>query len=121
MNNKRIERLIPKAIKYFHINFEKFKHSEDALNKVYQGYIASFGPTVISSGIIQAVAFNSDKDKDNIKVMRMFFELLKEETQVSESNLLDYIKNNNTYYAKNLILEISIASKLAIRTFKLED
>lgn len=114
MNNKNIERLIPKAINLLQ-NFPK--------EKVYQGYLASFGPTVITSGILQSVAFYSGDDKKK-KVINLMFNLIKEDLKTNQSTLLDTLNENENYknYAiKNKILEASIACKLAIRTFELKD
>ena len=114
MNNKNIEKLIPKAINLLQ-NFPK--------EKVYQGYLASFGPTVITSGILQAVAFYTGDDKKK-KVINLMFNLIKEDLKTNQSTLLDTLNENENYknYAiKNKILEASIACKLAIRTFELKD
>jgi CRISPR-associated protein Cmr5 len=121
MNKKRVERLIPEAMGYIEKNFVK----NAVVPKVYQGYLASFGPTVISSGLLLAVTFNSDEKKtENKKIMDMLFSLIKEEAKSSESSLLDFIKkddNYKNYYVKHMILDASIACKMAIRTFTLKD
>ncbi|WP_419675596.1 type III-B CRISPR module-associated protein Cmr5 [Aliarcobacter butzleri] len=114
MNNKNIEKLIPKAIDLL----QKFPKE-----KVYQGYLASFGPTVITSGILQAVAFYSGDDKKK-KVIKLMFDLIQDDLKTDKNTLLDFLKENDKYkdYAiKNKILEASIACKLAIRTFELKD
>jgi len=121
MNPKRIERLIPKAIEYIAEQFVV----DGTVPKVYQGYLASFGPAVISSGLLMAVAFNSDeKKKDNRRVMALMFALVKEEISVKEATLLDFLKaddNHRKYHIKHLVLDANIAAKLAIRTFVLKD
>lgn len=114
MNNKNIEKLIPDAIKLLQ-NFPK--------EKVYQGYLASFGPTVITSGLLQAVAFYSGDDKKN-KVIELMFKLVKEDLKTNKSTLLEVLvdgENYRNYALKNKILEASVACKLAIRTFELKD
>lgn len=114
MNNKNIERLIPKAIDLLQ-NFPK--------EKVYQGYLASFGPTVITSGIFQAVAFYSGDDKKK-KVIKLMFDLIKEDLKTNHLTLLNVLEENDNYKnyeIKNRILEASVACKLAIRTFELKD
>lgn len=120
MNSKRIEKLIPDAITYTSQHFKK----SGSVAKVYSGYLAAFGPTVISSGLMQAVAFYTG-DSNKKKVIEMMFALLKKEKNgCQENNLNDYLTTNNRYkdYAvKNLILDINIACKLAIRTFELKD
>ena len=114
MNNKNIEKLIPKAIDLL----QKFPKE-----KVYQGYLASFGPTVITSGILQAVSFYSGDDKKK-KVIKLMFDLIQDDLKTDKNTLLDFLKEDEKYkdYAiKNKILEASIACKLAIRTFELKD
>lgn len=114
MNNKTIEKLIPKAIDLF----QKFPKE-----KVYQGYLAAFGPTVIASGIVQAVAFYTGDDKKN-EVIKLMFKLIKDDLKTDKNTLLDVLnegENYKNYALKNKILEASIACKLAIRTFELKD
>lgn len=114
MNNKNIEKLIPQAIKAL----QTFKKE-----KVYQGYLAAFGPTVITSGIVQAVAFYTGDEKKN-EVIKLMFELIKDGLNTNKNTLLDVLKDGDNYknYAlKNKILEASVACKLAIRTFELKD
>lgn len=114
MNNKNIEKLIPKAINLLQ-SFPK--------ERVYQGYLASFGPTVITSGILQAVAFYSGDDKKK-KVIKLMFDLIKEDLNTNQPTLLNVLEENENYknyVIKNRILEASIACKLAIRTFELKD
>jgi len=121
MNKKRVERLIPEAIKYIDANLQ----NNGSVPKVYQGYLASFGPTVISSNLRMAVTFNSDeKKKDNLKIMNMLFVLIKIEKDIQQSSLLEFINHENNhknYAVKHLILDASIAAKMAIRTFTLKD
>ena len=114
MNNKTIEKFIPQAIALLQ-NFPK--------EKVYQGYLASFGPTVITSGLVQAVTFYTADEKKN-KVIKVIFELIKENLNTDKSTLLEVLnegQNYKNYALKNRILEASIACKLAIRTFELKD
>lgn len=114
MNNKTIEKLIPKAIDLL----QKFPKE-----KVYQGYLAAFGPTVIASGIVQAVAFYTGDDKKN-EVIKLMFKLIKDDLKTDKNTLLDVLnedENYKNYALKNKILEASIACKLAIRTFELKD
>lgn len=114
MNNKNIEKLIPKAIELL----QKFPKE-----KVYQSYLASFGPTVITSGIAQAVAFYTGDDKKN-EVIKLMFQLVIKELKTDKKTLLDVLRegeNYKSYILKNKILEASVACKLAIRTFELKD
>lgn len=126
MRNKTVEELIPKAIKYINDNFENFKHSEkDGIDKVYSGYLNSFGPTVTTAGLNRTVVFFEGDDKKK-KINDMIFALLKEEGTIPENakNLLDFINEDENYknfLVKNKILAAAIACKLAIKTFKLEE
>jgi CRISPR-associated protein Cmr5 len=122
MNKARVQRLIPKAMEYIQKHFV----TNGAVPKVYQGYLASFGPSVISSGLSMAIAFNSDTDKtDKNRMMDMFLYLIKTEMpDIKASTLLEFINqdsNYKDYFVKHLILDANIASKLAIRTFTLKD
>jgi CRISPR-associated protein Cmr5 len=109
MNKKNIDKLIPKAIEHIEQNLLR----DGSVKKVYQGYLASFGPTVISSGLTQALAFYS-ADSEKNKVIDMMFAILNERLDLQNTNY-------NDYAIKNKILEANIACKLAIRTFKLKD
>jgi CRISPR-associated protein Cmr5 len=109
MNKKNIDSLIPKAMEYIESNFLK----NGSVKKVYQGYLASFGPTVISSGLTQTLAFYS-ADSEKNKVIKMMFDILDMKLDLKNTNY-------NDYALKNKILEANIACKLAIRTFELKD
>lgn len=118
MNKKKIDQLIPKAM-------EKLAtlSKNDVINKVYQGYLASFGPTVISSGLLQTVMFYSGDDSKN-KVIKIMYELIKNDLNTNAETMQDFLTQNNNYkkYSiKNKILETNIACKLSIRTFDLKD
>jgi len=116
MNKKNIDKLIPKAIEAL----QSLQSEDGSIDKVYQGYLASFGPTVISSGIVKTVAIYIDNDKSNKKrknVTKIMFDLIGEDSD-------DFIKdekNSINYSLKNKILEANIACKLSIRTFNLKD
>jgi CRISPR-associated protein Cmr5 len=109
MNKKNIDRLIPKAISYIQENLVK----DGGVKKVYQGYLASFGATVINSGLTQTLAFYSADSEKNI-VIKMMFDILNKKLDLKDANY-------NDYALKNKILEANIACKLAIRTFELKE
>lgn len=122
MNKKRVEKLIPKAVEYIDSNLVK---EDGTVSKVYQGYLSAFGPTVIASGLLMAVAFNSDKKKkDNNIIMQMMYDLIKDELSTDKMSMLDFLndkENHKNYAVKNKILDANIACKLAIRTFELKE
>lgn len=119
MNKKRIDALIPKAIE----KLANLPKKDGGIEKVYQGYLASFGPTVISSGLLQTVMFYSGDDSKN-KVIEIMYDLIKDYIKTDKNTMQDMLNENNNYknYSiKNKILEANIACKLSIRTFELKD
>ena len=119
MNKKNIDKLIPKAIELI----AKLPKKDGGIEKVYQGYLASFGPTVIASGLLQTVMFYSANENKN-KVIKIMYDLIKDDIKTDKSSLQDMLNENSNYknYAiKNKILEANIACKLSIRTFELKD
>jgi CRISPR-associated protein Cmr5 len=118
MNRKRIERLIPEAMGQIKTKLlDKGK-----VPKIYDGYIAAFGPSVISSGLLQCVKFY-EGDAKRKKVTQIFYNLLKTERQDCDENSLDAFLEKNKHYAdfgiRREILDIAVACKLAVRTFEL--
>jgi len=116
MNKKNIDSLIPKAIE----KLAQLQDKNGKIDKVYQGYMASFGPTVISSGIVKTVAIYIDKNDSNAKrvnITKIMFDLIQQDPY----QFIKDEKNNTNYNLKNKILEANIACKLAIRTFELKD
>lgn len=118
MNKKNIDELIPKAVQKLNALVE-----DGSIDKVYQGYLASFGPTVIASGLLQTVMFYTADEKKN-EVIKIMYELIKDQIDSDKSSMKDMLSENDNYksYAvKNKILEANIACKLSIRTFTLKD
>ena len=115
MNKKNIDKLIPEAIE----KLQSLQSKDGSIDKVYQGYLASFGPTVISSGIVKTVTIYVDKDKSNKKrreVTKIIFDLIGQ----NPDDFIKDEKNSTNYTLKNKILEANIACKLSIRTFNLQ-
>ncbi|MEM6525876.1 MAG: type III-B CRISPR module-associated protein Cmr5 [Bacteroidota bacterium] len=121
--NQKIDNLIPIA----------FRAVEDKLatngqvSRQYNGYIASFGASVVQSGMMAALVFNhreeSRSEQDRKALMDAIFEVTKslEEHQVIEPSLLDFYRNKLTdkRRLKLNIMDAAAAIKLVIRTFKL--
>jgi hypothetical protein len=128
MNQKRIEQLIPKAMAYIEKNSTNskkgFKHEKkNGIDKVYSGYLNAFGPTVITSGLLRSVSFY-DNDTKKQKVTNMLFSLLKSEKLIKtqKDNLADFLSaecNFKDIALKDKIFDVTIACKLAIKTFDL--
>jgi CRISPR-associated protein Cmr5 len=117
MSKKSIEKLIPDAMRVLEDEF-----SDGVIPSAYNGYISSFGASVIQSGLLPTLALFEKKDaptkEDKQKLTALILKVLDENAQ--ESSLLHYVLNKNEDMLKPRILDISIAIKLSIRTFKLD-
>ncbi|GAB6074427.1 type III-B CRISPR module-associated protein Cmr5 [Nautilia lithotrophica] len=118
---KRVEKYIPDVLEILHTKFPNGK-----IQKVYNGYISSFGASVMMSGLRSTVAMfesnTSSSEADRKKIVDIILEVLKKENNIIENSLLEYIvKFDNDKYLKNKILDIATAMKLCIRTFDLKD
>ncbi|MEN4045380.1 type III-B CRISPR module-associated protein Cmr5 [Sulfurimonas sp. NWX367] len=119
MSKKNIEKHIPKAIKVLERTFEN-----GVIPSAYNGYISSFGASVIQSGLKPTLALFENTDantkEDKSYLTKIILQILDQDTQ--ESSLLKYIlpKQKNEAYLKQQILDIAVAVKLSIRTFKLK-
>jgi CRISPR-associated protein Cmr5 len=116
MSKKNIENHIPRAIEVLQAKFD------DTIPSSYNGYISSFGASVIQSGLKATVALfenkNASTEQDKTVLMKIILEILDETAQ---GTLLEYILNSqNETLEKEKILDIAVAIKLSIRTFKLE-
>jgi len=91
----------------------------------YNGYISSFGASVIQSGLKPTLALFENKDastKEKRELLtNVILKILEQNTQAT--TLLDYVLNSkeDKTYLKRKILDISIAVKLSLRTFKKGD
>lgn len=85
----------------------------------FTGYIASFGAAVVQSGLLPAVIFFEDKggaSQDRPKLMSAIRQML----GITQPKLSDYLLMPETdlIAARNDVLRMAIALKLALRTFK---
>jgi len=117
MNRKRIERLIPEAMS----ELQRLVEENGKISKVYDSYIAAFGPSVITSGLLMTTMFYEGDDKKK-KITRIFWNLLKKERDTGDTKkLVEYIKKNPTDPTlRSCMLDIAVACKLAVRTFELD-
>jgi len=118
MNKRNIDQMIPHAVQKLHSLVKG-----GSIDKVYSGYLSSFGPTVISSGILQTVMFYS-ADKNKNRVLKIMYELIQDSLKSDASSMETMLTQNENfkdYDIKNRILEANIACKLAIRTFDLKE
>jgi CRISPR-associated protein Cmr5 len=124
---KNIEKLIPFAIEAA----EKYLTGEGEPGVIaaeYNGYIASFGASVIQAGLKPALAFNlresSGSHKDRRTLMRALFHIIqqKNKSSIKYKNLLEYVLEEPAAekQRKKEIIDATTALKLAIRTFTLK-
>lgn len=129
MSKKRIEKYIPKAIEeldgYFltQIKYLYPEIPEHTIPSAYNGYISSFGASIIQSGLKPTLALfeNSKSNTDKTKKLLVDIILHILDNTNTQTSLLRYVLNSNEdeTYLKQKILDISIAIKLSIRTFEL--
>jgi len=130
MSRSRVEKYIPKAIdtidNFFLQEIKKLypQLAQKSIPSEYNGYISAFGASIMQSGLKPTLALfenkNADTKKDKEYLTKIILNILDEETK--ESSLLRYVINSkeDKNYLKQKILDISIAIKLSIRTFKLD-
>lgn len=129
MNNRRIEKMIVPAMKILMEEDLGILKDGKILSK-FNGYIASFGPSVVQAGILQTLAFYSREDgegKERKKINALIRKTLIKSEYLKESrnnSLFDALKDklnssdsSKRTYWKTLVLEASVACKLAMRTF----
>ena len=124
MSKKRVEKYIPKALQVLDATF-KDKDGDGEIPSAYNGYISSFGASIMQSGLKPTLAL-FENTKANTKETRkplneIILKILDDTTD--ERSLLRYVlqSKKDEQYIKEQILDISIAIKLSIRTFKLVD
>ena len=117
MSKKRIESYIPDAIKVLEKDFVDGK-----IPSAYNGYISSFGASIMQSGLKPTLALFENKDSNTKEkkeyLSKIILKVLDKSTK--ETSLLKYVINGNEKLLKDKIMDISIALKLSIRTFKLD-
>ena len=127
---KRIQKLIPTAIEAVKgkklLKIEGNDHIEK-IDKEFNGYISSFGASIISAGLLPSIIFYSqkgDSDSDRHKVISCIEYILQKHNNLNGS-LLEQVKllfsgNINTAEIRRWtdnIADAAVALKLAIRIF----
>ena len=118
MSKKSIEQKIPKAMNTLDLTFK------DVIPSSYNGYISSFGASIIQSGLEPTLALFENENASTLEKKQLLPKLILNilDENSTETSLLKYVLNrpNEKQYLKREILDIAIAIKLCIRTFKLE-
>jgi len=117
MSKKRIESYIPKAIEVLNKEFSNGK-----IPSAYNGYISSFGASVMQSGLLPTLALfentNAKTKESKEYLTHIIIQVLTGKDD--DISLLHYVLKGNEELLKTKIMDIAIAIKLSIRTFKLE-
>ncbi|MCD3350624.1 type III-B CRISPR module-associated protein Cmr5 [Clostridium botulinum D/C] len=129
MNKKEVEKYIPLAIisiKEVMSNTTNTAEESLELPKEFKGYISSFGAGIIQSGLLPTVAFFEKEDSNSksyrFKITEMIFKMLAKEKYCKDNKLLNYLLDKEDIEeVKEDIINIAIALKLAMRTFKFSE
>jgi len=117
MSKKRIENYIKPALQAIENSFE----SKKKIPSEYNGYISSFGASLIQSGLKPTLALfeneSSDSKGEKKKLTDIILNILAPKS--NECSLLAYVQTQDEVLMKELIIDISIAVKLSLRTFEL--
>ena len=121
MSKKRIERYIPKAIEVLDREFY-----DGIIPSAYNGYISSFGASVMQSGLLPTLALFENTNastKENKEYLSHLIVNILRDNRDDVSLLREVLdregRGESRSHLKEQILDISIAIKLSIRTFKL--
>jgi len=117
MSKKSIEKYIPKAMEVLAKTFK-----DGVIPSAYNGYISSFGASILQSGLLPTLALfestNSSAKENKEYLTYIIFQILTGKDD--DVSLLRYVMDNNQDILKPQIMDIAIAIKLSIRTFKLD-
>jgi len=145
MNKKRVEKMMIEAMALLNdktaypVMFDK-KNGARKIHSRFNGYAASFGPSVIHAGLLQTLAFycRSDRDeesdaegKDRKEVTGLMAAVLEragylDKAEDEKKTLFDrmlariQIAPGERSRLKSLTMEACAACKLAMRTFPVE-
>lgn len=139
MNRKNIDDWIPFAIEIIqqwreekldpqkNLSSDEKKQWELGIPSKYFGYLDSFGPTILQSGIIRSLAFYCQKEgeADRNEIANLIRDVLIRSNTLSgvtgsEKSLLELTKdkiNQDRFYWRNRIFEAIIACKMALKLF----
>ena len=122
---------IPQALELIQQENSGFFNKDQKIKKEYNGYIASFGASLLQSGALPAVALFSAQ-KDNVqskspllKALRALLKLSETGTNswTNKNKLLDYVIERQKSDPDGLhasLVSATIALKVAMRTFAQE-
>lgn len=136
--DRRVERCFPDILR---ITGEVFKDAikKDGIPSEYKGYISTFGAMVLQNGVLPALAFFEKEDNNANQSREKIADIMKEylvqkdgmfskyKNEYKNKKLVELIvaeiKKENEYdreklrIIENKLIDISIATKLALRTY----
>jgi len=134
---KNIEKLLPAAMNVATDNLARTDRK--SVSKEYDGYVASFAPSLITAGLLPTLSFYSDRhkisdDKNDadrekreprrIHVLNALLDILKKVNLIGATDdLLDHALAHKDHahsqrQLRKSLTDASIALKLALRNFK---
>jgi len=117
MSKKNIEKYIPDTMKVLDRTF-----ANGTIPSAYNGYISSFGASIIQSGLLPTLALfeNTNSSTKENKEYLSYIIMQVISGNEDDKSLLRYCLDKDETLVKQQILDISVALKLSIRTFKLD-
>lgn len=121
---KNINVLLPKAMDALKSS-DLLKKEGTAIPKEYDGYVASFAPSIITAGLKATLSFYTDKHKSAPKrvkvltVIQTIYQTLP--TKLDDKDLLDLALGLNANDERQLrkdLIDCAIALKLVMRNFE---
>jgi len=118
MSKKKIEGYIPKVMRVLDATF-----GTEPIPSAYNGYISSFGASIMQSGLLPTLALfentNASTKENKEYLSYLIVQILRDSDE--DVSLLRYVLDqDDEQRLKQDILDISVAIKLSIRTFKLD-
>jgi CRISPR-associated protein Cmr5 len=117
MSKQSVEKYIPEVMKVL-----KDEFPEGSIPSAYNGYISSFGASVMQSGLLPTLALFENTNactKENKEYLTYLIVRVLTGSR-DDISLLHHVLKNNEALLKPKIIDIAVAIKLCIRTFKLD-
>lgn len=136
MNKLRVDKMIPIA---YNVLAEKdisekakIVDMDNKIEDAFRGQISSFAASVVTGGLLSAVAFYSEQGQAKVprqELLKAIYIVIQDyenseeikRRQIKEDSLFEYIsKHPDESSAKEIVLDATIAVKLAMNLFELK-
>lgn len=124
MYNKTLEEVLPKATSTIsEMRDSMLNEDRTKIKKEFNGYLASFGPSVIMAGLRQTAGFYDNAKKKNTLgvINNIIFDVIRRMDWHDGSADLEHYVASDDKLRKKRVLSVVTACKIAIRTFDLEE